>query len=144
MTSKLKKIIFTIVALIIIFVVYAVFIKKDPSVDPLITGAERSGPSAQLLGTQISQALLRIEQIKLDKTIFNNELYRSLQDRSIPIEQEPKGRQNPFAPIGAISPVSAVRSTSTQSSTTTSATTTSSTSTVTSTTSTGPVTSPSN
>lgn len=109
MTPKLKKIILTIIILAILFVVYAVFFKKDPTAEALLnTGA--GSPEAQAIGSQISQALLRIEQIKLDKSIFNNVLYKALVDRSEPISDEPIGRSNPFAPIGDISVSSTVRS----------------------------------
>lgn len=109
MTPKLKKIIFTILALILMFILYVLIIKEDPSVDPLITGSGSVGVNNQVLGTQISQALLRIEQIKLDKSIFTDQIYRSLQDRSIPIEPEAVGRNNPFAPIESTGAVSIER-----------------------------------
>jgi hypothetical protein len=104
MTPKLQKIIFTIIALVILFVIYAVFIKPDPTTDSLVTGrttgAVVSSQEARLLGSQIAQALLKIEQITLDRTIFDNAIFVSLQDRSQPIVEEPVGRTNPFAPIG--------------------------------------------
>jgi hypothetical protein len=102
MTPKLKKIILTILIIIILFVVYAVFIKKDPTENPLVDSQDLSGNS-QILDNQITQALLRIEQIKLDKSIFSDAIYKTLVDRSEPISQEPIGRANPFAPIGSIS-----------------------------------------
>lgn len=108
MTPKLKKIILIVLALVIIFVIYAVFIKKDPTSESLI-GASPTTSNAQVLGNQISQALLRIEQIKLDKTIFSDVIYRTLVDRSEPISEEPIGRANPFAPIGTISVNSTAR-----------------------------------
>ncbi len=115
MTPKLKKIILTVVVLIALFIIYAVFIKPDPVNEPLVSGRPAAGTvgqeDAQTLGNQISQALLRIEQIKLDKSIFNNDIYRSLQDRSQPITDEPIGRPNPFAPLGDMSNIrSSVRS----------------------------------
>lgn len=112
MTPKLKKIIITLVILALLFVVYAVFIKKDPTSQALLN-TDAISPEAQAIGSQISQALLRIEQIKLDKTIFNNDIYKTLVDRSEPISDEPIGRSNPFAPIGDISVSSTVRATTT-------------------------------
>ena len=105
MTPKLKKIIIIILIAILMFVGYAVFVKPDPQQSTLIDGRGTSQGNARVLGTQISQSLLRIEQIKLDRDIFTNPLYTSLVDRSRPIGQEPIGRQNPFAPIGAVSTV---------------------------------------
>lgn len=122
MTPKLKKIILTVITIGILFVVYALFIKKDPNKENFVsdgTSDIQSSEEAQILGNQIAQALLRIEKIKLDKSIFSSEIYKSLQDRSQPIMEEPIGRPNPFAPLGAISINSVVRtSTSTNASST--------------------------
>lgn len=114
MTPKLKKIIATLLILGILFVVYAIFIKQDPTQAPLVNtgGNSQLSGDAQQLGNQISQALLRIEQIKLDRAIFNSDIYKSLHDRSQPIIEEPIGRTNPFAPIGAVSLNSNIRNTS--------------------------------
>ena len=126
MTSKLKNIIVLVVVAILLFLVYSIFIKKDPTVDPLIDGAV-TADQAQVLGNQISQALLRIEQIKLDTSIFDDVLYKTLVDRSEPISEEPIGRPNPFAPIGDVSSsVSTSRATTTNSLTPPSSTSTSS------------------
>ncbi len=112
MTPKLKKIIIAIIILAILFVVYAVFIKADPVNKELIKGKSTSKTlgqeDAQALGNQIAQALLRIEQISLDKSIFTDAIYRSLQDRSKPISEEPIGRPNPFAPLGDMSGIKSV------------------------------------
>lgn len=113
MTPKLKKIILVILILTILFIVYALFIKKDPTNTNLVSSGVsdiQSSAEAQVIGNQIAQALLRIEKIKLDKTIFNSDIYKSLQDRSQPINEEPIGRSNPFAPLGDISVNSSTRS----------------------------------
>lgn len=119
MTPKLQKIIFIILGLLLIFLAYVFLVKKDPEAESLITD-DLASSDTDILGDRITQALLRIEQIKLDKSIFTNEVYRSLQDRSIPIEPEPVGRNNPFAPIGDISALSLQRLNQTTTSTTTS------------------------
>lgn len=103
MTPKLKKILIISLTIVVLFVVYAVFIKKDPKAESLIDTGEGLSGEAQVLGKQISQALLRIDQIKLDKEIFTNKIYLTLVDKSEPISEELIGRVNPFAPIGDIS-----------------------------------------
>ena len=120
MTPKLKKIILTILIIGILFVVYSVFIKKDPQSDGLLNSSakQKSYGDTKLIGNQISQALFKLENIKLDKSIFTNKVYLSLTDRSQPISDEPIGRPNPFAPIGDISFSSSIRSTSTNSTST--------------------------
>ncbi len=108
MTPKLKKIIFTLIALGVLFVLYAIFLKPDPTADTLVAGGSRvqtavTSQEARLLGSQISQALLKIEQITLDRRIFDNPIFTSLEDRSQAIIDEPVGRTNPFAPLGDVS-----------------------------------------
>ena len=134
MTPKLKKIIFTLIALGVLFVLYAVFLKPDPTAETLVTGRSATtavtSQEARLLGSQISQALLKIEQIALDRKIFDNPIFTSLEDRSRAIIDEPVGRTNPFAPLGDVSVNVSTRTNldivpPTQSSTTTSATATS-------------------
>ncbi len=42
----------------------------------------------------------RLESINIDTDLFSSPLFTSLVDISVPIIEEPKGRPNPFAPIG--------------------------------------------
>jgi hypothetical protein len=105
MTPKLKKIIIALAVLGILFVLYTVFIKSDPVVDPLVEGRSPiaggvTDQDSQAISSQITQALLKIEQIKLDRSIFENQIFASLEDRSEEIIDEPVGRSNPFAPLG--------------------------------------------
>lgn len=44
--------------------------------------------------------LSRLSALKLDRALFDSELFKTLQDFGIEVVQEPKGRTNPFAPIG--------------------------------------------
>ncbi len=90
--------------LVALFLIYAIFIKPDPTADTLVSGKTNANAvtsqEARILGSQISQALLKIEQITLDRSIFNNPIFISLEDRSRAIVDEPVGRTNPFAPLG--------------------------------------------
>jgi hypothetical protein len=117
MTPKLKKIITTLILIALLFVAYVVFVKEDPTTPDLVSNSAGSiSGDAQVLGNQISQALLRIEQIKLDQSIFESELYKRLVDRSEPISEEPIGRPNPFAPLGTTGIDSVARTTGTSTS----------------------------
>ncbi len=107
MTPKLKKIIIAIVVLGILFLLYTVFLKPDPEGEVLVVGRNSSGgvgaitsQDTAVLASQISQALLKIEQITLHRAIFDDPIFVSLEDRSQPIVDEPIGRTNPFAPLG--------------------------------------------
>lgn len=129
MTPKLKKIIIGIVVAGILFLLYAVFLKPDPQAETLVAGREQAaGVSAsqdsKVISTQISQALLKIEQIELSRAIFDNPIFHSLEDRSQPIMDEPIGRTNPFAPLGDTSVNVSQRSTNLNMATGTSATST--------------------
>jgi|GEM_PF-521948 len=115
MTPKIKKIIIGIIILVVVFIAYAL-VKPDPTADVLV--GNRNGAvgavttqQARLLSTQISQALLKIDQIRLDRSVFDNPIFKSLSDRSQNIEPEPIGRSNPFAPLGDTSVNSVVRDT---------------------------------
>jgi len=114
MTPKLKKIITGLIVAIIVFVAYAI-LKPDPTNEVLVGNREGgivgavSNQQARVLGAQISQALLKIDQIKLDRSVFENPIFKSLKDRSQNIEPEPIGRTNPFAPLGDTTVNSALR-----------------------------------
>jgi len=49
------------------------------------------------------QALQQLRVIKLDTTIFGEPLFRSFLDFGTEITPQPRGRQNPFAPVGSTS-----------------------------------------
>jgi hypothetical protein len=107
MTPKLKKISITLLAIIALFVLYAL-LKPSPQKASLTDGISAatgslSSSEAQDLGNQITQALTQIEQISLNTSIFDDEIYKSLKDRSQQISDEPIGRPNPFAPLGDVS-----------------------------------------
>jgi len=115
MTPKTKKIIIGIIVLIVVFVGYAI-LKPDPTADVLVTNRNSSttavsSQQARALGAQISQALLKIDQITLDRGVFDNSIFKSLEDRSQTIDPEPIGRSNPFAPLGDVSVNTAIQNT---------------------------------
>jgi hypothetical protein len=104
MTPKLKKIIIIVIILVLAFIAYSVFFKKSEEKDTLISstntlGSSRSVEETKILGQQITQALLQIELLRLDKAVFSNPVFVSLEDRSEPILAQPVGRKNPFAPL---------------------------------------------
>lgn len=87
------------------FTVWAMFFRKQKELDPLVVGSVSgsnfaSVADAKILGAEITQALVQIESLTLDKDVFSNAIYRSLRDRSKRIDIEPIGRRNPFAPLG--------------------------------------------
>jgi len=100
--SKYKKIILTILITIVLFFAYSFFFGESSQNDELITSTASTGTSRtanDVVGAEIIQALNHIEALKLDRTIFEDPIYRSLIDRSQEIEPEPVGKNNPFDPI---------------------------------------------
>ncbi len=50
--------------------------------------------------TKVVEMLSRLSSLKLERSFFDSPLFRTLQDFGIEVVVEPKGRPNPFAPIG--------------------------------------------
>lgn len=103
MSSLVKKIIIGVVILAVAYIAYSMFFKTSDS-DNLISGSnsfssDRSLADTQILGNQITQALIQIESLQLNRSIFENPIFKSLSDRSEQIISEPVGRKNPFAPL---------------------------------------------
>lgn len=100
MNSKIKKIIIAVVVIGIIFIVYSIFFKGDPEIEALLKN-EGQISTADVLGADIIKAINEISSLDLDRSIFNDPVLKSLVDHSTEIQPEPKGRKNPFAPIGS-------------------------------------------
>lgn len=102
MFNKYKKIIVAIIIIIVLFFIYSFFFggEKDDSLLSSTSNGPISG--ADVIGSELIQALNEIETLDLDRSIFEDPIYRSLVDRSQPIPPEPVGRDNPFAPISVI------------------------------------------
>jgi len=97
---KYKKALLIITVIIVAFVVYSYLFKKDASpqlIAPDSTSLQTSQFSA---GREILALLSDLKSLQLNNDIFSNKAFRSLEDFSLPISSEPKGRNNPFAPIG--------------------------------------------
>lgn len=104
MTPKLKKIIIAVVIIAVAYFAYSMFFKTSDDDANLISGtnslsSSRNLADTQVLGNQITQALIQIEALTLDRSVFENAIFRSLTDKSEVISPEPVGRRNPFAPL---------------------------------------------
>ena len=79
------------------FLVYQYFFAPSTEA-PLTTtnSLSASGPDQDLIAL-----LLELKSIRLDNTLFNDSVFKSMQDFSKELVQEPQGRPNPFAPLGA-------------------------------------------
>lgn len=98
-------ILFLIVSILIIggyFVYSAKFSNGDE--DSLITtktinNEYAEADSAGDIGSEILDLLLKMNYIKLNSEIFDNPIFKKLEDNSQEIKQEPIGREDPFRPI---------------------------------------------
>ena len=93
------------IVIVLAFVVYTVFFKKDPELETNLNVVKKQNPT-DILGQDILKALSQIQSLDLDKSIFSDPVYQSLEDKSEPINSEPVGRRDPFAPFNGSSPVS--------------------------------------
>jgi len=97
---KNKKIIGIIVIIIVAFVLYSMFLKPDTSVDQFIISSV--GGEQLAGGREIIVLLEDLQSINLNPEFFTTNAFASLQDFSIPLDPEPKGRVNPFSPLDTV------------------------------------------
>ncbi len=71
--------------------------QTEPLVVPDEVSAE--GGSNQK-GREILALLDDLKKIRLDENVFSDPVFQSLKDLSVVLMVEPRGRPNPFAPIG--------------------------------------------
>jgi len=95
---KNRKVVITALVVILAFFAYTYFFKPDTSDSVLISSTDATGGLAQ--GREIIALLTDLKSLKLDESIFQDPVFRSLEDFTLPIDPEPQGRTNPFAPLG--------------------------------------------
>lgn len=94
-----------IISGIIIFAVFAymrTFQNETLAQEPLVVPdtASVDGGSNNQKGREILALLADLKSVRLDESIFSDPIFQSLLDTSIELNLEPKGRPNPFAPLG--------------------------------------------
>ena len=50
-------------------------------------------------GNEMLQLLLKLKSLSLDENIFEDEAFQNLKDFSLKLQEQPVGRNNPFAPV---------------------------------------------
>jgi len=96
---KYKKIIIAAVVVLIAFFIYSAYFK--PGQNGALVAIENQTGRQFAAGKEVLTLLIDLKSIELDGAIFEDASFKSLEDFSLPIDPEPKGRINPFAPIGA-------------------------------------------
>lgn len=105
---KIKNIIINIaigaLVILILFIGYQVVFSGPGEEESLSTGlapqgfASRSEASAK--AAEFLDVLESVRGIEFDTTVFTRPAFESLEDFSVTLIAKPKGRINPFAPIG--------------------------------------------
>ena len=98
---KTNTIVITLAALLLAAGVYWYFFTGSGNQAPLTSVPEAS--SAEVRFETLQSRL----PVSFDTSVFSDVRFKSLQDLTQPIQSEPIGRSDPFAPIGAQSPAPA-------------------------------------
>jgi hypothetical protein len=97
--QKYKKFFMFAAILAAVFIGYSMFFKKEETGDLVVEAApvtEAAQDNRELL-----VQLQSLNAISLNATIFSSQLFNTLQDNTVIIEnRKPEGRRNPFLPIG--------------------------------------------
>lgn len=93
--KNIKNIITIVVVIVVIFFAYTFFVKGNKEPDALV-----STSSATVAGSPVVRELFKIldqlSELSLDTSIFEDPLYKSLEDYGVTIDPQPIGRSNPF------------------------------------------------
>lgn len=100
--SSSKKTFILIILLLIVGAGVYFYFQGNPSdsASSLTQTASPESADASAVGSRVLSLLNQINSLKIDTSIFNSLVYRSLVDYSITIPEQNVGRPNPFAPIG--------------------------------------------
>jgi len=95
-----KKNIIMLIVFIAILGFIGFYLFKNPTDDSLLSADIKSANTddAQL----IYNLLQKMSKVKLDDSIFSNQIFQELKDNSIEVLPQDTGRSNPFAPINSI------------------------------------------
>lgn len=114
MNSTTKNILVFVLLVAAAIVAYAVFFRNEPSPSDGLSAvpsfsSDAGEFSAGGSGDQFLSALLNLQTIRLDDSLFADPSFSSLKDFTIILAQPASvGRPNPFAPIGSTSPSSSL------------------------------------
>ncbi len=109
-SHKTRTLIITII--VIVLLTWAIYIFFLAPSAPAVTTDEYGNPvAAQVVGQDLVDLLGKLQAVKLDDSIFQNQAFIKLTDDSVPLPVIPQGRANPFQPIpgSAISNSSSAR-----------------------------------
>lgn len=102
--KKYKTILLITAIVVMAFIAYT-FTFDNYKNDSLLTSdsnSESSDSTGVGIENDLLTLLLDVRSIKLNGSVFTNEVFKSLEDFGQDIVPEPVGRENPFAPVGTV------------------------------------------
>jgi hypothetical protein len=99
-SNNTKKIVIAgIFVACIVFAMYFFFFRS--SAKPVLTLDEFGNPAqAQVVGQDLIDLLVELQAVQFQTAVFSSPLFQNLNDFSIQLRDEPRGRSDPFAPLG--------------------------------------------
>ncbi len=94
---RYQTVLLFVLIVVVAFVAYQYLLA--PSSESALTATNSlnaNGPDQDLIAL-----LLELKSLRLDNVLFDDSIFKSLQDFSKDLVGEPQGRPNPFAPLGA-------------------------------------------
>jgi hypothetical protein len=85
-----KNSLIALVVVVLVFAGYKYFFGGQPVI---------LDPASQNIGNDVVELNQRLQTVNLDRTIFSSPGYRALIDFSTVVQDQPKGRPNPFDQI---------------------------------------------
>lgn len=102
--ETMKNISILVVAIALIVGAYFLFVKKDAPSDTVSASASSAkGAGSSIVSIrEIERIGRQLEKVEIDTAFFSDPVFESLVDFRTVIPEEPVGKQNPFAPSGAL------------------------------------------
>lgn len=88
--QKNKGAITLIILALLLWWGYTTFFNSESDIDTMQT---------ELVGKEVIDTLHRLEQIRLDASLFSSPEFRNLEEFNLVIPEQARGRINPFAPV---------------------------------------------
>lgn len=99
-TKTIKQIAIYLGVAVLLVVVWFIFVSGGGESDELLVSEFPEGEVGAQADGGVLSLLHQLRSIELDESLFEDPAFTSLQRFDVEIEQQPTGRQNPFAPIG--------------------------------------------
>ncbi len=93
--SSRKTTIIAVVVILIAIIAYFYYNGSSSSTGALLLVSQEGGQS---IGSSELALLNQIQSLKIDTSLFQSPVYKSLLDHTVPIPTEQVGRPNPFVP----------------------------------------------